>query len=144
MNKLTIIEKPDLTDGRCKGISEIYDTARMGNMHSDALIRKIYFASSYFLLAEENEKVIGLLRAFGDDSIVTWLAEIAVHAAHQRQGIGKQLVQQFLARHEHTAVFTFCIKDRGQEEFFQSAGLSPKAIITGCSRAPQKKHAGSR
>jgi len=138
---LKIIEKVELSDLLCQGIAEVYNSAGMGGQHSDTKLRMMYKAASYFLLAEEHGRVVGLLRAFGDSTVVTWLAEVAVHTDHRRKGFGTQLVQRFLDHHRHTAVFTFCIKGRGQEAFFDAAGLSPKDIITGCSRAAQKKHA---
>lgn len=138
---MRIIKNPDLSDSRCQGISKVYESSGMGNQHNDAKIRAMYRASSYFLLAELDGEVIGILRAFGDGLIVTWLAEIAVHDSHRRKAVGSQLVKQFLKDHEHTAIFTFCIKNRGQEEFFQHTGLTPKEIITGCSRAALKKYA---
>jgi GNAT superfamily N-acetyltransferase len=42
----------------------------------------------------DGELLVGISRSFSDFAYVTYLADLAVRASHQRQGIGKELVRR--------------------------------------------------
>ena len=44
--------------------------------------------------AWENEKLIGIARSVSDFSYCCYLSDLAVDKAHQKQGIGKELIRQ--------------------------------------------------
>jgi predicted N-acetyltransferase YhbS len=46
------------------------------------------------ITAWDDNKLIGIARALSDFSFVTYLSDLAVDEAYQRQGIGKELIRQ--------------------------------------------------
>ena len=51
--------------------------------------------SYVFLAIADGERLVGMARAFSDDRICTWIAEICVHPACQSRGIGRQISLSF-------------------------------------------------
>lgn len=56
---------------------------------SDMLIN-----ANLIISAWDEEKLIGISRSFTDFSYVTYLADLAVDASYQRQGVGKRLIEE--------------------------------------------------
>lgn len=54
------------------------------------------------ITAWEGRKLVGIARSFTDFAYVTYLADLAVDTACQRQGIGKRLIAETRARLEPT------------------------------------------
>lgn len=50
--------------------------------------------ANLIISAWDEEKLIGISRSFTDFSYVTYLADLAVDAGYQRQGIGKRLIEE--------------------------------------------------
>lgn len=46
------------------------------------------------ITAWDEKKLIGISRALSDFSFVTYLSDLAVNQAYQKQGIGKELIRQ--------------------------------------------------
>jgi predicted N-acetyltransferase YhbS len=46
------------------------------------------------ITAWDGDKLIGISRALSDFSFVTYLSDLAVNQAYQKQGIGKELIRQ--------------------------------------------------
>ena len=50
--------------------------------------------ANLIISAWDEEKLIGISRSFTDFSYVTYLADLAVDASYQRQGVGKRLIEE--------------------------------------------------
>ena len=61
------------------------DRERMGQMLANA---------NLVVTAWDGSLLVGISRALTDFAYVTYLSDLAVRASHQRQGIGKELIQQ--------------------------------------------------
>lgn len=91
--------------------------------------------SYVFLAIADGERLVGMARAFSDDRICTWIAEICVHPACQSRGIGRQLLDLVITRFDHTAIYTEALP--GCEAFFAEQGIQPRSQLVACSRAGQ-------
>jgi len=54
--------------------------------------------SNLLVSAWEGERLVGLARSLTDFSYVAYLSDLAVDQDYQRRGIGRQLIQETLAR----------------------------------------------
>lgn len=61
------------------------DVARMGKMMENA---------NLVVTAWDGGVLVGISRGFSDFAFVTYLADLAVRASHQRMGIGKELIHR--------------------------------------------------
>jgi N-acetylglutamate synthase-like GNAT family acetyltransferase len=79
--------------------------------------------------------LIGFARLFGDGVGHTSLAEIIVHPAWQRRGVGRAMLARACEQCAGTVIFldTF----RGQEHFFESCGFAAKKQMVVMSRRPE-------
>ncbi len=119
---LTILHNPTLNDAQCAGIAALYRAVGWGSPGTTAEIRELYEFSSYTLLAQDDEQVIGLLRAESETAQTTWLAEIAVLPGFQSRGVGRLLMARFLADHPQRTLYTDATE--GVEEFFLRHGIA--------------------
>lgn len=83
---------------------------------------------------DENGKLVGMARALTDHLFVTYLAEMCVHPSWQRQGIGKRMLVELMARVANTAIYTDAFSDN--VGLYASVGIAPKPKLVACSKAP--------
>lgn len=119
---LTILHNPTLSDAQCAGIAALYRAVGWGSPGTMQEIRELYEFSSYTLLAQDGEQVIGLLRAESETAQTTWLAEIAVLPGFQSRGVGRLLMARFLADHLQRTLYTDATE--GVEGFFLRHGIA--------------------
>jgi len=119
---LTILHNPALSDVQCAGIAALYRAVGWGSPGATLELRELYEFSSYTLLAQDGEQVIGLLRAESETAQTTWLAEIAVLPGFQARGVGRLLMARFLADHPQRTLYTDATE--GVEEFFVRHGIA--------------------
>jgi len=62
-------------------------------VHDAAVIGAMLANASLILTARTNGKLVGVSRALTDFAYCTYLSDLAVDAAHQRRGIGRELVR---------------------------------------------------
>ncbi|MCY1301474.1 Acetyltransferase (GNAT) family protein [compost metagenome] len=131
--RLTILCNPPLGDGQCADIVALYRAVGWGHPGTPAELRDIYDYPSYYLLALDGERVIGLLRAENENAQTTWLAELAVLPEYQAGGVGKALMQRFIADHPRTRLYTDATD--GVEEFFRRHGIAlRRPLVPGPSK----------
>lgn len=104
--------------------------------YTDAVLEKMIKGCSYFVVAHEASTLLGYARAFTDDIVVTWIAEILVHPERRRQGIGTQIMNELLRATSHTAVYAEAFS--GMEGFLESFGITKKSKLVACSRRPMQ------
>lgn len=119
---LTILHSPALSDAQCAEIAALYRAVGWGSPGTTQEIRELYEFSSYTLLVQDGEQVIGLLRAESETAQTTWLAEIAVLPGFQSRGVGHLLMARFLADHPQRTLYTDATE--GVEEFFLRHGIA--------------------
>ncbi|WP_321884129.1 GNAT family N-acetyltransferase [Burkholderia cepacia] len=79
-------------------------------------------------------ELIGMARAFSDDFTTTYIAEVCVSPAYQRNGLGQKLVEALATRFDHTAIYADAFF--GKESILKKNKITPKVKLVACSRAP--------
>lgn len=69
-------------------------------------------------------KLIGLARAVSDDVSICFIQDILVDPDHQREGVGKTLLDHVRKRYRHVRQMVLITDDEPrQREFYESSGL---------------------
>ncbi|WP_219220081.1 GNAT family N-acetyltransferase [Variovorax boronicumulans] len=84
---------------------------------------------------DQDQRLIGISRAFTDNITTTYLAEICVIPPHRHKGIESQLVRAITIRCQHTAIFSIAFSD--ELYFLNENSITEKAKIIACSRGPK-------
>lgn len=86
--------------------------------------------------AYDDSRLVGMARVLSDGHTVSWLVDIAVAPTHQKQGIGRTLVNMAMQEYGHTAFYTHGF-DKNQQ-FLQSCGLFNKTgMLISFTKAPR-------
>jgi len=89
-------------------------------------LRTAIEASSYSVVALEEERVVGFARAMSDEAFAVYIADILVSPDRQRQGIGRTMTEAIL---EHYPMDRFhhqvLVAERGAEGFYRRLGMVP-------------------
>lgn len=93
-------------------------------------MEKILQGSLYHLSAWDNQKLVGLIRAVGDDASILYIQDILVHPDYQRKGIGSTLVNSVLERFAHIRQ-TVLLTDNTEktEAFYTSLGFASASKV---------------
>ncbi|EAQ81964.1 GNAT family N-acetyltransferase [Blastopirellula marina] len=97
--------EPDLTVPEFQDLLE-RSTLAERRMVDDACLEGMLRGADIIVAAREGDLLVGISRAISDFHYCTYLADLAVDVAYQRQGIGKQLIQQ---THEAAGLNTMLI-----------------------------------
>ena len=62
------------------------------------MLREAYKSSLFILAAYVENNLVGIIRVVGDGASIIYVQDILVHPNYQRQGIGRALVEQAMAR----------------------------------------------
>jgi predicted N-acetyltransferase YhbS len=76
--------------------------------------------------ARAGEKLIGVSRAITDFAYCCYLSDLAVDVAHQRQGIGKQLIEE-TRRHAGDGAALILVAAPAAEGYYPKIGMKPIA-----------------
>ncbi|HEL1587374.1 TPA: GNAT family N-acetyltransferase [Streptococcus suis] len=78
-----------------QAVLEIYDSVGWTN-YTDrpTMLQKALKHSLFVLAAFDGDRLVGLLRAVGDGHSIVFIQDILVLPTYQRQGIGRQLLEQ--------------------------------------------------
>ena len=71
------------------------------------------------ITAWDGERLIGIARSFTDFTYVTYLADLAVDASHQRQGIGKRLIEETKKRLKPECMIVLLAAPKANEYYSQ-------------------------
>jgi predicted N-acetyltransferase YhbS len=122
-----------------RGIVALYRELGWSHASDPARLRTAVERSAFSIVAvDEDDAVIGFARALSDDAFAVYIADVLVLPSHQRQGIGRALVETILERYPleryHHQVL---VAERGAEGFYRRLGLVPVSAygLTGFIRA---------
>ncbi|CYX25710.1 GNAT family N-acetyltransferase [Streptococcus suis] len=78
-----------------QAVLNLYDSVGWTN-YTDrpAMLQKALEHSLFVLAAFDGDRLVGLLRAVGDGHSIVFIQDILVLPTYQRQGIGRQLLEQ--------------------------------------------------
>ena len=119
-------------------LAALYSGAGWGSAYEPARLARMFAAPVQWRVAVADGQAVGLLRALSDDVLEAHITELLVHPGHQRQGIGRRLLQDFLQDKAHLCIYVQAFKT--STGFFERMGLRNKAdFFTVLSRAPLRK-----
>ena len=91
----------------------------------ELLIRAV--RSSPFVVTARNDggEQVGLARVVSDDVTICFLQDILVQPAFQKEGVGRALLEQVLARYQHVRQAVLITDDEpGQRAFYEAMGCT--------------------
>ena len=83
---------PDLDE-----VVELYVASTLGErrpVDDRERMRRMLAEANLVVTAWDGQLLVGISRALSDFSFVTYLSDLAVRVSHQRQGIGRELIEQ--------------------------------------------------
>ncbi|HFI0694020.1 TPA: GNAT family N-acetyltransferase [Streptococcus suis] len=81
-----------------QAVLDLYDSVGWTNYTDQpAMLQKALEHSLFVLAAFDGDRLVGLLRAVGDGYSIVFIQDILVLPTYQRQGIGRQLLEQTIA-----------------------------------------------
>jgi aralkylamine N-acetyltransferase len=108
------------------GIIGLYQAHGWTHASDPERLRTAIEASSYSVVALEEERVVGFARAMSDEAFAVYIADILVAPDRQRRGIGRTLAEALL---EHYPIERFhhqvLVAERGAEGFYRKLGMVP-------------------
>ncbi len=79
--------------------------------------------SSFVVAARDSGRLVGLARVVSDDASICYLQDVLVEPGHQREGVGRRLVQAILDRYPHVRQKVLVTDDEpGQRAFYEALG----------------------
>ena len=115
-------------------LSELYRIAPLGNKSPNDL--KTVFANSMFkCFVRADDRLVGAGRALADGFDCSYLADVAVHPAHQGRGLGKALIQRLVALSQgHRKIILYA--NPGTEGFYGKLGFYKMNTAMGIWQEP--------
>ena len=87
--------------------------------------------STYVVTAWHGEKLIGLARCLSDDVSIFYLQDILVHPDHQRQGVGRMMLEDCLERFADVRMKVLLTDDEAEQKaFYESLGYRNTKDLT--------------
>ena len=116
-------------------ILDLYARVGWTNYTDDPqMLRRAYENALLTLGAYEDGKLIGIIRTVGDGASIVYIQDIIVHPAHQRKGIGTQLMQAALARFTDVYQTVLATDDTEKTKaFYRSLGFVEMSELGCCA-----------
>lgn len=93
-----------------------------------AVLEAALAGSSLIVEARLGTELVGLARVISDGASICYLQDILVHPDHQRDGIGRALAAETLARYAHVRQKVLLTDNQpGQKAFYESLGYRETA-----------------
>ena len=95
-------------------------------VYNQEVVARALPCSLYCVCAYQESTIIGMARIIGDGGLVYYIQDVIVHPAHQRQGIGTQLmdkVMDYIATHASHNTIVGLMSAKGKEPFYEKYGF---------------------
>ena len=125
-------------------VLDLYNSVGWSNYTNHPQRLEQAFHQSLFVMAayDDDEKLVGLIRAVGDGLTIVFIQDLLVYPHYQRQGIGQSLVQQTLERFKEVYQIQLATEQTDKNlAFYQDLGFRRQEDFdcTGMIYAPDKK-----
>ncbi len=89
-----------------------------------ALVRCIIDGSHFFLVATENDNIIGMGRAISDRASDAYIQDVTVLSSHRKKGLGSQIVSHLVNRLEAAGLMWIgLIAEKKTNRFYERIGF---------------------
>ena len=108
-------------------IFPLYEAVGWTNYTQNPTMLKEAYENSLHILAalNEEEKLVGVLRAVGDGASILFIQDILVYPAYQHQGIGTKLLQMTLEKYKNVYQVQLATDDSTKTvSFYESNGFT--------------------
>lgn len=127
INNLSTLEYREYTAFQLDEVANLY--ARVGwtnYVNRTEILQQAYENSLYILGAYDHGRLIGIIRAVGDELTVVFIQDIIVLPEYQRRGIGTKLLQAVLEKYKDAYQVELLTDNTDKAKaFYRSAGLVP-------------------
>ena len=125
-------------------VLDLYNSVGWSNYTNHPQRLEQAFHQSLFVMAayDDDEKLVGLIRAVGDGLTIVFIQDLLVYPHYQRQGIGRCLLQQTLERFKDVYQIQLATEQSDKNlTFYQELGFRQQEDFdcTGMIYAPNKK-----
>lgn len=99
---------------------DLYNRSTLGQrrpVDRPDIFAKMLAHSDVTITAWDGDQLVGIARTLTDFGYVAYLADLAVDAAYQRQGIGKKLIELTRAALDETAFITLLAAPKANEYY---------------------------
>jgi N-acetylglutamate synthase-like GNAT family acetyltransferase len=103
-----MILKIELTEQDWEKLVDMYDETNMflglGRNREIEKIRRAYEKSYKYVVALEDDIIIGAARMISDGECYGWIHDVAVLEAYRRQGVGKRIMEKLLEGNDNLLI----------------------------------------
>lgn len=113
-------------------LTALYDSVGWtGYTDHPARMARLLGGSLWYRSAYDQDRLVGLIRAIGDDCSIAYIQDILVDPAYQRQGIGTALIRAALARFASIRQIVLLTDDSAATvAFYESVGMVRSADLS--------------
>ena len=118
------VENPIVT---LEDVLPLYEAVGWTNYTTKPEMLEAAYKNSLHILAalNEEEKLVGVLRAVGDGASILFIQDILVYPAYQHQGIGTKLLQMTLEKYKNVYQIQLATDDSTKTvSFYESNGFT--------------------
>ena len=118
------VENPNVT---LEEVMPLYEAVGWTNYTQKPEMLEAAYKNSLHILAalNEEEKLVGVLRAVGDGASILFIQDILVYPEYQHQGIGTKLLQQTLEKYKNVYQIQLATDDSTKTvSFYESNGFT--------------------
>lgn len=99
-----IIYKTEITDQDWENLVDLYDETDMciglGRKRETEKIRSAFQNNFRFVIAWDDERIIGAARMISDGECYGWVHDVTVLQAYRKQGVGQSIMEKLLEGNE--------------------------------------------
>lgn len=113
-----------------KAIISLYQSVGWSSYLTNQALLAPSFENSLLLLgAFVKDELVGFIRCVGDGHHIVLIQDLLVHPNFQKQGFGRQLLQEVFATYSHVRMLQLNtdLNDQAANSFYQSMGMVPIA-----------------
>lgn len=130
--------QPDFVD-----VLDLYASVGWSNYtNRPRQLEQAFHQSLFVIAAYDDEELVGLIRAVGDGLTIVFIQDLLVYPHYQRQGIGRNLLEQTLERFKDIYQIQLATEQSDKNlAFYRELGfrLQEDFNCTGMIYAPNKK-----
>lgn len=130
MKNFKVIENKNTKKIDFKKIIDLYLAAGWGKPkhYSENILKKAFKnTGKNFFAINEDKEIIGFSRVFSDNLFHTYIAEIVIHPAYQRAGVGKAIIDFIKNKYKGTGIYLESFKRN--EQFFLNCGFKTRDML---------------